>query len=332
MTMNKQDQEIKKLFYSMLRIRKVEEAIAKRYQEQKMRCPVHLCVGQEAIAVGMGAALAKDDVVFSSHRAHAHYLAKGGDLNRMMAELHCRAAGCCGGRGGSMHLIDLDAGFWGSTPIVGSTVPVAMGAAWAAQMQKLNRVVACFIGDGCFEEGVVHESLNFAALKNLSLIFICENNDFSVYTKLKDRQPNRSIHSIAKAHGWNVFSGDGNNIEEVVRRSEEAVYAARQNKGPQFLEFKTYRWLEHCGPNDDDHLQYRSRSEIDEGKNGCPIKRLEEKLSAKDLLSKTDLDQMNKTIDLEVEASFEYALSSPFPDPETLFEFSEIKDLKCAAH
>ena len=148
---------------AMLRIRLVEQAIAERYAEQQMRCPMHLCIGQEAIAVGVCAALQPDDKVFSNHRAHGHYLAKGGSLKAMLAELYGRATGCCGGRGGSRHLIDLDAGFMGATPIVGGTVPLAVGSAWAARLQRQPRVTVVFFGDGCFEEGVVHESLNFAA-------------------------------------------------------------------------------------------------------------------------------------------------------------------------
>ena len=171
------------LLACMLRIRRVEESIARRYAEQEMRCPTHLCIGQEAIAVGVCNALLRTDKVFSNHRAHGHYLAKGGDLNAMIAELYGRAAGCCGGRGGSMHLIDLDAGFMGATPIVGGTVPIAVGSAWASCLKNSSDVTVVFFGDGCFEEGVMHESLNFAALHNLPIVFICENNSYSVYPR-----------------------------------------------------------------------------------------------------------------------------------------------------
>jgi len=163
------------LLKNMLRIRRVEEALADRYAEQQIRCPMHLCIGQEAIAVGVAAALKIKDKIYSNHRAHGHYLAKGGNLKAMIAELYGRATGCCGGRGGSMHMIDLDVGFMGATPIVGGTVPLAVGSAWASKLQKKNDVTVIFFGDGCFEEGVMHESLNFAALYSLPILFLCEN-------------------------------------------------------------------------------------------------------------------------------------------------------------
>ena len=154
--------ELIALYRTMLRIRRVEEVLADRYAEQQMRCPMHLCIGQEAIAAGVCAALRRDDIVYSNHRAHGHSLAKGGDLNAMVAELYGLTTGCCGGRGGSMHLIDQRVGFMGATPIVGGTVPLAVGAAWAARLQGQDRLGVAFFGDGCFEEGDMHESLNFA--------------------------------------------------------------------------------------------------------------------------------------------------------------------------
>ena len=161
---------------AMTRIRMVEEEIAKRYPEQQMRCPVHLSIGQEAAAVGVCSALQSTDWAFSGHRNHAHYLAKGGNLKAMLAEIYGKATGCCGGKGGSMHLTDQNAGFIGATPIVGSTVPIAVGAALTAQREGNGRVVVVFLGDGAMEAGVVHESLNFAALKKLPILFACENN------------------------------------------------------------------------------------------------------------------------------------------------------------
>ncbi len=193
----------------MLRIRRVEEVLADRYAEQEMRCPMHLCIGQEAIAVGVCAVLNNRDKVFSNHRAHGHYLAKGGDLDAMVAELYGKSTGCAGGRGGSMHLIDLQVGFMGATPIVGGTVPLSVGSAWADQLLDNDQVTVVFFGDGCFEEGVMHESLNFAALHQLPVIFVCENNDFSVYTHRNERQPDRPIYKIAEAHGLSAAVMDG---------------------------------------------------------------------------------------------------------------------------
>ncbi|MHB1939082.1 MAG: thiamine pyrophosphate-dependent dehydrogenase E1 component subunit alpha, partial [Acidobacteriaceae bacterium] len=300
-------------YRTMLRIRRVEEALASRYAQQQMRCPMHLCIGQEAIAAGVCAALRPTDVVFSNHRAHGHYLAKGGNLNAMVAELHGRSTGCCGGRGGSMHLIDQKVGFLGSTPIVGGTVPLAVGAAWAVRLTNEDRVSVAFFGDGCFEEGVMHESLNFAALHRLPVVFVCENNGFSVYTPLNERQPKRAIHAVARAHGWDARATDGNDVEAVLELARDTVARARQGEGPQFLEFDTYRWREHCGPNFDDELNYRSAEEIAAGKRRCPVARTRSILTASGLLNSLQVETMERDISEEIEDAFRFALESPMP-------------------
>lgn len=301
------------LFRSMLRIRRVEEALADRYAEQEMRCPMHLCIGQEAIAVGVCAALSDNDVMFSNHRAHGHYLAKGGNLNAMVAELYGRSTGCCGGRGGSMHLIDLNAGFMGATPIVGGTVPLAVGAAWAVALKGEERVSVVFFGDGCFEEGVVHESLNFAALHRLPMIFVCENNQFSVYTRLSERQPDRPIYRLAEAYGMAAYAGDGNDVEEVLAIAKTAVDNARRGQGPQFIELKTYRWREHCGPNFDDDLDYRTAEEREEGLKGCPIAKFALLLEQGNPTFPVDVARFEAEIREEIAAAFSFALSSEKP-------------------
>lgn len=303
------------MLYSLLRIRRIEEALAERYAEQEMRCPMHLCIGQEAIAVGVCAALSDHDVVYSSHRAHGHYLAKGGCLKAMIAELYGRSTGCCGGRGGSMHLIDLDVGFMGSTPIVGGTLPLAVGSAWAASLKGEPKVSVIFFGDGCFEEGVVHESINFAALHNLPIIFVCENNKFSVYTPMSERQADRPIHQIAKAHGLTTHVGDGNNVITVHDMSQVAVDAARRGQGPQFLELTTFRWREHCGPNFDDHLGYRTMKEIKEGREDCPIDQFILHLKSADALSGSRIEDIEAEIQKEISDAFKFALSSNKPSP-----------------
>ncbi|TSA57403.1 MAG: thiamine pyrophosphate-dependent dehydrogenase E1 component subunit alpha [Methylophilaceae bacterium] len=301
------------LYQAMLRIRLIEEALADRYAEQEMRCPMHLCIGQEAIAVGVCAALSSNDVMFSNHRAHGHYLAKGGNLNAMIAELYGRSTGCCGGRGGSMHLIDLNVGFMGATPIVGGTVPLAVGAAWAAVLRGEPQVSVVFFGDGCFEEGVVHESLNFAALHRLPVIFICENNDFSVYTRLTERQPERPIHLLAGAHGMSAYAGDGNDVEEVLAIASTAVDRARQGEGPQFIELKTYRWREHCGPNFDDDLNYRTTEETESGLKDCPVARFAKHLARTIPSFPADSERFETEIYEEISAAFAFALSSARP-------------------
>src|SRR5581483_333859 len=194
--------DISKLYHQMLRIRAVEEAIAALYSEQQMRCPVHLSIGQEAVAAGSCAAVEQTDYAMSGHRSHAHYLAKGGSLRAMMAEIYGKAAGCCGGKGGSMHLVDLAAGFLGAVPIVGSTIPIAVGTAFASKARGESRVTLSFFGEGATEEGVFHESINFASLKKLPVVFVCENNFYSVYSPLSVRQPaQREVFQQAIGHG-----------------------------------------------------------------------------------------------------------------------------------
>ena len=310
-----------RLYFEMLRIRRVEEALAERYAEQQMRCPMHLSIGQEACAVGVCAALSTNDIVYSGHRAHAHFLAKGGSLTAMVAELYGRTTGCCGGRGGSMHLVDLQSGFGGSTPIVGGTVPIAVGTAWAFQRRKEAHIAVAFFGDGCFEEGVVHECLNFAALKQLPLLFICENNGYSVYTKLSERQPARAITSVARAHTWQTWTTDGNDVLAVAEVAAQAAEQARTGNGPQFVELVTHRWREHCGPNDDDGLGYRDPGELAAWRHKCPLQQLRDRITHRALLSDAELEQMETRIAFEINSALSVALNDPFPSPETLSQY-----------
>src|SRR5579859_6536135 len=179
----------RRLYRGLLRLRLVEERIAELYPEQEMRCPVHLSIGQEAVAVGVCDHLEPADQALSGHRSHGHYLAKGGDLRAMLAELYGRETGCARGKGGSMHLVDLEAGFLGATPIVASTIPIAVGVAFAARLRGQPLVTVAFFGEGATEEGVFHEAANFAALHRLAVVFVCENNLYSVYSPLEVRQP-----------------------------------------------------------------------------------------------------------------------------------------------
>jgi TPP-dependent pyruvate/acetoin dehydrogenase alpha subunit len=302
------------LYRRMLRIRLVEEQIARRYSEQEMRCPVHLCIGQEAVAAGVCAALNDDDYVMGGHRAHGHYLAKGGDLKAMLAELYGKLTGCCEGKGGSMHLIDLSVGFLGAVPIVASTIPLAVGAAFGTEMRKENRVAVPFFGDGAIEEGVFHDSINFAALKQLPVVFVCENNLYSVYSHISVRQPSdRELCAVAQGHGVETRQADGNDVIEIYKLAQDAIAKARSGGGPTFLEFRTYRWREHCGPDYDDHLAYRHEGELAGWQQHCPIKRLEGRLLQNETLSSSEIDKIASDLTEEIDAAFEFAKNSPFP-------------------
>jgi pyruvate dehydrogenase E1 component alpha subunit len=309
----------KDLYRRMLRVRAVEEKIAELYPEQQMRCPVHLSVGQEAVAVGVCAALEPEDYAFSTHRSHAHYLAKGGSLKAMLGELYGRVTGCCQGKGGSMHLIDRSAGFLGAVPIVGSTIPIGVGAAFGTLLRGERRVTIVFLGDGATEEGVFHEAVNFAVLKRLPVVFVCENNFFSVYSSLVVRQPSaREIYELARGYGLESRQGDGNDVEAVYELTKTAVEKARAGCGPVFLEFKTYRWREHCGPYYDNHLGYRSEQEFEEWKARCPIALLRQRLLERGLATQQDLDRVETALANEVEEAVAFAKSSPFPEPQLL--------------
>lgn len=299
------------LYYQMLRIRLLEEAIADCYHEQEMRCPVHLSIGQEAVAVGVCSALSRDDYVVSTHRSHAHYLAKGGDLKALLAEIYGRREGCSLGRGGSMHITDPSVNFLGSTSIVGGTIPVGVGAAFGMMMQSKDNWSVVFLGEGATEEGVFAESMDFAALYKLSVVFVCENNFYSVCSPLSVRQSkDRDRLAIAKAHGLESFLVDGNDVEEVYLVMKDLL----ERQGPVYLECLTYRWKEHCGPNYDNHIGYRSEEEFQEWKKRCPIASYEQRL----LEDGIDYTCYNQQIMNEIEAAFEFAKRGSYPEKESL--------------
>lgn len=292
---------------SMLRIRLVEESIANKYSEQKMRCPTHLSIGQEAIAVGVCSNLTNEDQVLSTHRAHAHYLAKGGCLNSMLAEVYGKVTGCSRGMGGSMHLIDKSVGFMGSTAIVGNTIPVAVGSALAMKINNKSSISCVFFGDGATEEGVFYESINFAIVRKLPILFICENNFYSVYSGLEVRQPKeRRIFEMVRAIGIEANYGDGNNVLEVSELTKAARDKIMSGQGPQFLEFDTYRWREHCGPNYDNDIGYREEKEFLEWKKKDPLKNIVENQN-------NSFSKVRSEINAEIQYAHHFADTSAFP-------------------
>ncbi len=310
---------------TMTLIRCVEEIIADNYfpkdGPQQMRCPIHLSIGQEAAAVGVMRQLEKSVKVYSTHRCHAHYLAKGGNIEKMIGEMLGRTGGCLDGRGGSMHLKDHDVNFMMSVPIVGSVMPLAAGAAFANKLLENREVVAVFIGDGSLEEGVWHETANFAALNELKLLFVCENNLYSVYSPLDSRQPSRDLSRFATAHNMNFLTGDGNSIEDVYNLAGQAIQNVR-SEGPCFLNLNTYRHREHCGPNFDDHLGYRPKAEVEEWFSRDPLKISAQLLQEKYDYSEDNLKKILETCSSKAKIAFEKALKFPFP------EFTDIANLE----
>jgi TPP-dependent pyruvate/acetoin dehydrogenase alpha subunit len=302
------------LFRGMLRIRRFEEAIAARYPEQEMRTPVHLCVGQEAVAIGVSEQLNVRDKVMSGHRSHGHYLAKGGDLRAMLAEIYGRETGCSRGKGGSQHLVDLDCGFLGSAPILASTLSIGVGVAWALKHQGTDGIVVVYFGDAATEEGVFHESVSFATLHSLPVLFVCENNLYSTHSGLSVRQPARPISDMALAYGIPGITGDGNDIFSVSEVTAEAANRARMGLGPSLLVFDTYRWLEHVGPASDIDLGYRSAEELESWKSRDPLQVLRLRCHS----NFTDWDTVERRLEIEIAEeivdAFSFARNSPFPD------------------
>ena len=307
----------KKLLFQMKRIRVIEEEIARRYPLGVMRCPTHLSVGQEGVAAAVGLALSPEDLAVSGHRAHAHYLAKGGSLKAMLAEIYGKASGCSGGKGGSMHLIDESVGFMGSTAIVGGTVPVGVGLAYGMKLKQSNQISCVFHGDAVVETGVFFESVNFAALKKLPVLFVCENNLYSVYSPLNVRQPDgRSIAAMVSGLGIEAESGDGNDVRTVYEKVCSVLAEIRARGGPRFLEFSTYRWLEHCGPNYDNHIGYRTEAEYQKWRDQEPIGRLQSALVTDGAVTVAELERMDAVILREMEDAFIFAEAASEPPPE----------------
>lgn len=288
----------------MVLIRKTEEKIAEFYPEQKMKCPVHLSLGQEASAVGVSINLRSEDLVFSNHRCHAHYLAKGGDIKKMIAELYGRTTGCARGNGGSMHLVDPAVGFMGASAIVGGTIPIAVGAALAFVMRGEERVVAVFFGDGAAEEGVLYESLNFASLKKLPILFICENNRMAVDSPFDTRQAVDNIWRRGKMFGVQGFRIDGGDVRDVFVHAQNAVSECVHGNGPMLLECRVERWAAHVGPS-----YIRSSN--------CPIQKLEKELILENAISSDELENIHADIDKIVSKYFLDAREGSCPVLET---------------
>ena len=306
---------LRAMYLTMVRIRKLEEKIAELVTQGEIVCPCHLYIGQEAVATGVCATLEKGDLVFSTHRSHGHYIAKGGDVRALMAEIYGKASGCSGGRGGSMHLASPEVGLPGSSAIVAGTIPIAVGAALAFSMQKKESVAVAFFGDGALGEGVLYEALNFASLKKLPVVFVCENNFYSTHMPVTASLADTDISRKAGIFDMPGVKVDGNNVVEVFKAAKKAVKGARSGRGPTLLECLTYRWRGHVGPNYDLDKGLRSKKELEKWMARCPVKALEELLLEQGMMTDAARAQIYGDIDREIEEALSYAKESPYPEP-----------------
>lgn len=301
------------LYHVAFRIRHVELEISREYSKGEMRCPVHLSVGQELTSAVFSIFQNSNDYAVSTHRAHAHFLAKGGNLKSMLAEIFGKETGCSKGRGGSMHLSDPNVNFMGSSAIVGNSIPVGVGIAYGQKMKSSGNRSFIFLGDGATEEGVFFESMNFSILHDLPTVFICENNFYSVYTNLQVRQPSkRSLSELAMAMGMRAMNIKFGDIELLFNSFEEILNSEKVE--PVLIEIETYRWLEHCGPYPDDVLEYRDSKELDEYLAYDVIEDLKSRILSVDNSYQKLIRNIERDIEMEVRDAFEFARNSPFPN------------------
>jgi TPP-dependent pyruvate/acetoin dehydrogenase alpha subunit len=312
-----------KLYKQILLIRRVEEILADEYRKGLMRTPTHFGIGQEACAVGVCEALSQSDVVYTHHRSHTHYLAKGGSLFGLIAELLGREGGCSRGRGGSVHLIDREVNFLGSSPILGHSPALATGSALAFSMDKIPSIAVAFFGDGACDEGALWESFNYASIKKLPVLFVCENNFYATETPLNIRNPEgNDFCEKARSFGLHAERHNGNDVITVYEVAKNAVERCRSNRGPVFLELTTYRWREHVGPlwDYEANRTYRTKEELQWWMERCPVKKLGEELIIEGLATKSELNDWLLETDSFVKFNMNEALKSPWPNVESLFD------------
>jgi TPP-dependent pyruvate/acetoin dehydrogenase alpha subunit len=302
------------LLRTILKIRRFEEKTVQLYQTAKIWGYLHPYIGEEAVAAGTCAVLDKSDYIVSTHRGHGHSIAKGADLNRMMAELLGKATGYCKGRGGSMHIADTELGMLGANGIVGGGIPISVGAGFSCKMEKKKRVTVCFFSDGASNNGVFHESLNMASIFKLPVIYMCENNMYAISMNVCESVSCKDIAIRAAGYGMPGIIVDGSNPEEVYKAAKEAVMRARNGKGPTLIEAKTYRFGGHH-PNDP--AEYRDKTEADYyKKEKDPVINYKSKLLKEKVVTKEIIEAMEKEIMEAVEASVKFAEESPEPSLE----------------
>lgn len=305
--------ELIELLRRMWLIRAFEEKVSALYAARKIVGLLHLGIGQEAVAVGVCSLLRTDDYVFGGHRSHGHAIAKGADIHRLMAEIAGRATGYCGGKGGSMHVVALDSGFVTATGVVGGTIPLALGAAFAAKEKNQGQVAVVFFGDGAGQAAAFHESLNIASLWRLPVIFVCENNGYAEFTPLSAHTVVERLANHAKTYRIPASTVDGNDLGQVRPAMNNAIQRGRGGRGPSFLECLTYRLRGHY---EGDPAKYRELSQLAQWKQKDPIARFTRVLKRQKVLSNEEASAIENAARDLVEKAAEFALSSPYPAPE----------------
>ena len=313
------DQKID-LYKKMVTIRLFEEKVQDLYARGSIPGLAHLYIGEEAVATGVCANLIKDDYITCTHRSHGHVIAKGAELKYMMAELFGKKTGYCKGKGGSMHIADVDIGVLGANGIAGGGIPIAVGAALSSKMRKTDQVTVCFFGDGASNNGVFHEGLNFASVHRLPVVFVCENNLYGISVSQKQHQAIQDISIRAVAYNMPGISIDGNDVFVVYETSSKSIQRARVGEGPTLIECKTYRWRGHHEGDPNQGKRYRTMEEVQEWVKKCPIKRFEEKLVGEKVLNISKIKNIWEEVENKIGEAVEFANQSPFPDPQDIFE------------
>jgi TPP-dependent pyruvate/acetoin dehydrogenase alpha subunit len=302
------------LYKSVARIRRVEEEVARLYPTDLIKSPIHLSIGQEAVSVGVCDVLERHDIVYGTYRGHALYLAKGGDLKAMIAELYGRETGCAGGKAGSMHLVDPAANVMGMSAVVATNIPLAVGHAFALKSQNAAAVVVCFFGEGATDEGVFHEAMNFAALKALPILFVCENNRLAIHSPITTRMAGPGLAARFGAYGIPGQSVDDENIFSMRQAAEYLTGAVRAGGGPHYLECRTSRWREHVGPTEDWDAGYRDAAEEKARFDKDPVRLLGAMLAV-DARAAIDRD-----VEAEIGEAFSLADAAPYPSDGALMD------------
>ena len=311
------DEELVRSYRLMRMIRRFEECAEESYMRGLIHGTMHLSIGQEAVAVGIVGALQPHDTITSTHRGHGHSIAKGADPARMFAEFFGKSTGYCGGRGGSMHIADVEAGNLGANGIVGGGLPIAVGAGLSAKMRKSQQVCVCFFGDGASNEGAFHEALNMASIWKLPVVFVCENNKYGMSMDVARASAVPDIAKRASAYAMPGITVDGNDLALTRQTAVEAIERARRGEGPTLIECKTYRIRGHSKS---DRNLYRTKEEIESWRQQCPIDRL--KAEALDLgrIDAKTFAEIDRSVEAEIEAALEFAVESPMPDPARLMD------------